>query len=157
MNRNCIYCYIYATETYIMHFLEAAQFLNSPVLAECKVNLLLAPGLAARLPYPPQQLLGSWNNHSVLICIKLPMNLLIIWCLALMILLLGKDITMAIGRVGPKKSQIFWAQTALALLELFHGPILPMACILCLPHIKIITAPVLLSCSHFLVFILTFI
>ena len=46
----------YATETYIMDFLEAAQFLNAPVLAGRKVNLLYAPGLAARLPLPLQLL-----------------------------------------------------------------------------------------------------
>ena len=40
----------YATETYIMHFLEAAQFLNAPVLAGRKVNVLYDPGLAARPP-----------------------------------------------------------------------------------------------------------
>ena len=33
-----------------MHFLEAIQFLNAPVLAGRKVNLLYDPGLAARLP-----------------------------------------------------------------------------------------------------------
>ena len=36
-----------------MHFLEAAQFLNTPVLAGRKVNVLYAPGLAARLPPTP--------------------------------------------------------------------------------------------------------
>ena len=29
----------YATETYIMHFLEVARFLNAPVLSGCKVNV----------------------------------------------------------------------------------------------------------------------
>jgi len=33
-----------------MHFLEAAQFLNAPVLAGRKVNVLYDRGLAARLP-----------------------------------------------------------------------------------------------------------
>ena len=33
-----------------MHFLEAAQFLNAPVLAGRKVNVLYDPGLAARPP-----------------------------------------------------------------------------------------------------------
>ena len=41
---------------------------------------------------------------------------------AVMILMRGKDITKAIGRVGPWKSQLFWAQTALALLEQISGP-----------------------------------
>ena len=31
-----------------MHFLEAARFLNAPVLAGRKVNVLYDPGLAAR-------------------------------------------------------------------------------------------------------------
>ena len=44
----------YAMETYIMHFLEAAQFLNAPVLAGRKVNVLYAPGLAF---FWPKQLL----------------------------------------------------------------------------------------------------
>ena len=35
--------YFYATETYIMHFLEAAQFLNAPDLARRKVIVLYAP------------------------------------------------------------------------------------------------------------------
>ena len=42
-----------------------------------------------------------------------------------MIFLRGKDITWAIGRVGPlegSKSKLFWAHTALASLELFQGP-----------------------------------
>jgi len=30
-----------------LHFLEAAQFLNAPVLAGRKVNILYVPGLAA--------------------------------------------------------------------------------------------------------------
>ena len=34
----------------------------------------------------------------------------------------GKSITRAIGRVGLWKSRLFWAHTALALLELFQGP-----------------------------------
>ena len=35
----------YATEMYIMHFLEPAQFLNAPDLAGRKVNVLYNPGL----------------------------------------------------------------------------------------------------------------
>ena len=35
--------FFYATETYIMHFLEAARFLNAPVLAGRKVNFTLCP------------------------------------------------------------------------------------------------------------------
>ena len=35
---------LYATETYIMHFLEAAQFLNAPILAGRKENFTLRPG-----------------------------------------------------------------------------------------------------------------
>ena len=35
-----------------MHFLEAARFLYAPVLAGRKVNVLYAPGLAARPPPP---------------------------------------------------------------------------------------------------------
>ena len=42
----------YATETNIMHFLEATQFLNAPALAGCKVNVLYGPGLAQRPPPP---------------------------------------------------------------------------------------------------------
>ena len=38
-----IYNIFYATETYIMHFLEAAQFLNAPVLSGRKVNFTLGP------------------------------------------------------------------------------------------------------------------
>ena len=34
----------------IMYFLDAARILNSPVLAECKENVLYDPGLAARPP-----------------------------------------------------------------------------------------------------------
>ena len=73
----------YATETYIMHFLEPAWFLNALDLAGRKVNVLYDPGLAEKPP--PLQLFtylwvfGPWNNHTVLVCIKLPMNLLIIW------------------------------------------------------------------------------
>ena len=38
----------YATDTYIMHFLEPTRFLNAPDLAGCKVNVLYDPGLAKR-------------------------------------------------------------------------------------------------------------
>ena len=38
----------YATETYIMHFLEASGFLDAPVLAGPNVNVLHNPGLAGR-------------------------------------------------------------------------------------------------------------
>ena len=39
-----------------MYFLKAARFLNAPVLAGRKINVLYDPGLAARLhPAPPQQ------------------------------------------------------------------------------------------------------
>ena len=41
---------LYATETYYMHFLEPAQFINAPDLAGCKVNVLYNPGLAERPP-----------------------------------------------------------------------------------------------------------
>ena len=63
-----------------MHFLEAARFLNAPVFAGRKLNELYDPGLAARLPphysfYSCSKVFGPCNNHSVLICIKLPMNL----------------------------------------------------------------------------------
>jgi len=61
-------------------------------------------------------------SHSVLICIKLPMNLFFVWRLPIMILMRGKDINWAIWRVGPWKSRFFWAQIALASLELFQGP-----------------------------------
>ena len=50
----------YATKTYIMHFLEAARFLNAPVLAGRKVNVLYTPGLAARLPPLGGGSLGPW-------------------------------------------------------------------------------------------------
>ena len=62
-----------------MYFLEPAQFRNAPDLAGRKLNVLNNPGLAKRPP--PLQLFtylwvfGAQNNHSVLICIKLPMNL----------------------------------------------------------------------------------
>ena len=89
----------YATETYIMHFLEPAWFLNTLDLAGSKVNVLYNPGLAEK---PPLQLFtylwvfGPWNNHSVLICIKLPMNLFFFYmALAPYDLLRGKDITWA--------------------------------------------------------------
>ena len=42
--------FIYATETYIMHFLEPTWFLNAPDLAGRKVNVLYDPGLAQRPP-----------------------------------------------------------------------------------------------------------
>ena len=45
--------FYYAKEMFIMHFLEAARFLNAPVLAGRKVNVLYVPGLAVRLPPPP--------------------------------------------------------------------------------------------------------
>ena len=103
-----------------MHFLEATQFLNAPVLAGRKVNRLYTPGLAARPP--PIQLFGPWNNHYVLICIKLPMNLFFYLALALMILKRGKDFTRAIGRVGPWKSRLFWALKQLEQSESCLGP-----------------------------------
>ena len=53
----CFICIFCVMETYIMHFLEAARFLNATVLAGRKVNILFAPGLAAILP-PPLQLFG---------------------------------------------------------------------------------------------------
>ena len=62
-----------------MHFLEATQFLNAQVLAGHKVNFTLRPGFtlqtwfSSKTPHPP--------NYSCL--------------------MRGKDITRAIGRVGP--------------------------------------------------------
>ena len=85
--------YRYATKTYIMHFLEAARFLNALIVAGRKVNLHYDPGLAARLP-------PTTAVTAVIICIKLPMNLFFIWRFPLLILMRGKDITWAIGRVG---------------------------------------------------------
>ena len=60
-----------------MYFLEPARFLNAPDLAGHKVNVLYDPGLAETPPTPHQdrKVFGPWNNHSVLICIKLPKNL----------------------------------------------------------------------------------
>ena len=104
-----IFCSFYATEKNIMHFLEPPRFLSAPDLAGCKVNLLYDPGLAQRPPSTPHhghKVFGPWNNHSVLICIKLPMNLFFIWRLSLMILLRGKDITWTVGRVGLKVSPV---------------------------------------------------
>ena len=43
-------CIFYAMETYIMHFLEPARFLNAPDLAGQKVNVLYDPGLPERPP-----------------------------------------------------------------------------------------------------------
>ena len=45
-------CYykFYATETYIMHFLEAPGFLNAPVVAGRKVNYTLCPGFSTETP-----------------------------------------------------------------------------------------------------------
>ena len=48
-----------------MHFLEAARFLNAPVLAGLKVNVLYAPGLAARLPLSLCSHLNKITNESV--------------------------------------------------------------------------------------------
>ena len=42
------YYYFYATEMYIMHFLEPSGFLNAPDLAGRKVHLLYAPQNARR-------------------------------------------------------------------------------------------------------------
>ena len=61
----------YATETYIMHFHEPARFLNALDLAGRKVNVI----------YSPLWVFGPWNN-SVLICIKLSMNLFVYMALA---------------------------------------------------------------------------
>jgi len=36
-----------------MHFLEAGRFLNTPVLAGRKVNVLYGPDLAQKPPTPP--------------------------------------------------------------------------------------------------------
>ena len=52
-----------ATETYIMHFLEAARFLNAPVLAGRKVKVLYTPGLAARFPPLPTALKQPLCSH----------------------------------------------------------------------------------------------
>ena len=48
-----LYKHLYAREKYIMHFLEAARFLNALVLAGHKVNVLYNPGLAERPPPTP--------------------------------------------------------------------------------------------------------
>ena len=68
-----------------MHFLEPARFLNAPYSAGRKDNLLYDPGLAQRPPptaHQGRKVFGPRNNHSVLICIKLPMNLLFYMALA---------------------------------------------------------------------------
>ena len=89
----------YAAKTYIMHFLEAAQFLNDQVLARRKVNVLYAPGLTVRLPpttavWALKQPLCS-HLHKIT---NEPVDYMV---LAPYVLLRGKDITWAIRRVGP--------------------------------------------------------
>jgi len=92
-----------------MHFLELARFLYVPHLAGRKFKGYFTPLCWSLRPavslYTPLWVFGPWN-HSFLICIKIPMNLFFIWRLALMILMRGKDITWAIGRVGLKVSPV---------------------------------------------------
>ena len=123
---------LYAMETYNMHFLEPARFLNAPDLAWHKVNVLYEPALAQR-PAP-------WNNRSVLICIKLPIKLFFYMGLPLMILMQGKDITWTIGRGGPKNLNYSrWHFRPQKSLD-FQGLPLLIAQVMSLPRIKIIMA-----------------
>ena len=55
-----------------MHFLEAAQFLNAPVLAGRKVKFTSCPGLAARPPPTradfdagQRHYLGNWKGRAL--------------------------------------------------------------------------------------------
>ena len=91
---------------YSMHFLEPARFLYTPDLSGHKVNLLYNPGLAQRPPPTPAVYIpvGVW-------ALKQPLSshlhkitndpVFFIWHLPLIILMRAKDITWAIGRVGP--------------------------------------------------------
>ena len=104
----------YATETYIMHFLEAAWFLNAPVLAGCKVNFTLRPGV------------GVW-------ALKQPL------CSHLHKITNEPDFYMALAPYAFDEGLCSSCLRAKKSLD-FHGPTLPKARIMSLPRIKIIEA-----------------
>jgi len=76
------------------------------------------------------------KRTSIILTINEPVDYM---AQAVMILMRGKDITWAIGRVGHESQDFFWPETAQKSLD-FHGPTLPMAQVMSLPRIKIISS-----------------